>query len=103
MELSDDTVLGRNIDYAKQQRKEIGQLREEFLGYQKLCGQQKDIDTTRYFRDECAELMKQYRGWDSAIKIIEGDNDYWHSHVSEQIAPYVDRAFGLMELATAEG
>ena len=72
--LSDDTVLGRNIEYAKGQRKKSMQ-----------------------FREEAAEAQKEFRGWDSAIKIIEGDNDYWHGHIAEPIAPYVDRAFEMME------
>ena len=95
--LSDDTVCGRNIEYGKAHRKKIGQYREEFLKFQKECGQRKDIETARFFRDKAAELMKQYRGFDLAIKIIEGGDDWKHNHVSEQIAPYVDAAFAIMD------
>lgn len=96
--LSDDTVLGKNIEYAKNQRKLIGQHREELLAFQKECGQHRDIETARFFREEAAEAMKQYRGWDCAIKIIEGDNDWKHGCVTEPIAPYVDRALEFMDL-----
>lgn len=98
MTLSDDNVLGHNIEYAKQKRKEAGQLRELLLNAQKECGKRKDIEGARYFRDMAAEYMKEYRGWDSAIKIVlEDANDWTHSHVSEPIAPYVDRSFMAME------
>lgn len=100
--LSDDTVLGRNNEYAKEQRRAIGRFREELLKYQKECGQRKDMETARFFRDEASETMKQFRGWEGAIKVIEDANDWLHSHVAEQIAPYVDRAFALMELQSTE-
>lgn len=96
--LSDDTVLGRNIEYAKTKRKESGQFREQLLKFQKECGQRKDMETARFFREEASEAMKQFRGWDAAIKIIEGDNDFWHHHISEHIAPYVDSALNMMDL-----
>lgn len=96
--LSDDTVCGKHVEYAKHQRKLIGQHREELLRYQKECGKQKDIETARFFREEASEAMKQYRGWDSAIKVIEDENDYRHQHISEQIAPYVDMALAFMDL-----
>jgi hypothetical protein len=96
--LSDDTVLGLNIEYAKEQRKQIGQLREHIVSAQKQCGKERDIDGARSLSDIAADLMKQYRGWDGAINIIEGDNDFWHGHVAEPIAPYVDRAFAFIEL-----
>lgn len=101
--LSDDTVMGRNIQYAKERRRLIGQLREETLSYQKECGNRKDIDGARFFREVASDLMKQYRGWEGAIKIIEDDvNNYTHSHVSEAIAPYVDRALKFMDLQKAD-
>ena len=96
--MSDDTSLGRHIEYMKEQRKKAGQLREEMLGYQKVCGQQKDIETARFFREIASDLMKEYRGWDSAIIIIEGDGDWKHGHVTEPIAPYVDMAFHFTDL-----
>lgn len=95
--LSDDTVLGKNVGFAKLQRKLIGQIREEIISYQKSCGKN-NIEGSRYFGKESAELMKQYRGWDGAIKVIEDENDWMHRHISQQIAPYVDRAFALMDL-----
>jgi hypothetical protein len=94
--LSDDTVLGRNIEYAKQRRKELGQLREELLKAQTICGENKDIEFARYFREEAARVMKEYRGFDSAIKMIDESN-WLHPHISEQIAPYVDMAFEQMD------
>lgn len=99
--LSDDTVLGRNIDHAKEQRKEIGQIREGIVACQKEAGKDKNIKFARDLSEISSDLLKQYRGWDAAIKIIEGDNDHWHGHVAEPIAPYVDRAFAFMELSQA--
>lgn len=96
--LSDDVWKLIYIWYPKDQRKAAGQLREEMLGYQKICEKLKDFDTARYFREASSELMKQYRGWESAIKIIQGDgDDYWHSHVSEPIAPYIDRSLEAID------
>lgn len=99
--LSDDTVLGRNIEYAKSQRKIIGQLREEIIGFQKACDRN-DIEGARFFSVQAADLMKQYRGWDGAIKVIEDEYDWMHRHISEQIAPYVDQAFLFMEYLETE-
>lgn len=95
--LSDDTVLGRNNEYAKEQRKKCGQLREELLKLQKECEQEKNIEAAKFCRNEAAEILKQFRGWDGAIKVIE-ENDFWHKCIAEQIAAYVDRAFVFMEL-----
>lgn len=94
--LNDDTILDRNTDHAKEQRRKAGQLREEILGYQNECGKRKDIEGARYFRDVASELMKEYRGWEGAIKLMD-DNDWKHGHISEQIAPYVDRALYSMD------
>lgn len=98
MILSDDTVLGRNIEYAKAQRKEIGQIRESIVAMQKEAGKDKNIRLARDLSEIGSDLLKQYRGWDAAIKIIEGDNDCWHNHVAEPIADYVDQAFYFMDL-----
>lgn len=97
--LSDETVLDRNTEYAREKRKKVGQLREEMLGYQNECGKRKDIEGARYFRNVAAELMKEYRGWEGAIKLM-GDNDWKHSHISELIAPFVDMALTEMDNPT---
>lgn len=93
--LSDDTVLGRNISYAKQQRKELGQLRELLLVVQKEVGRS-DRDAARYLGQLSADIMKQWRGFDCAIRIVEGDEgcaDWRMTKVQEEIAPYVDASF----------
>jgi hypothetical protein len=97
--LSDETILGKNIEYAQQKRKELGQLREGLLNAQNVCGKNKDIEWARYFREEAARVMKEYRGWDGAIKMID-DNDWMHRHITDQIAPYVDEALYFMDLQT---
>lgn len=75
------------------------------LGLQKACGRT-DIDGARFFSREASDLMKQYRGWDCAIAWIEGKPgmDSWrHELVAEPIAPYVDRAFGEIDLYQSKG
>lgn len=99
--VTDATVLNHNTEYARRKRKECGQLREEMLCYQNECGKRKDIEGARYFRGMAAELMKEYRGWEGAIKLMD-DTDWKHSHISEQIAAYVDRALSLMDLINSE-
>ncbi len=92
--VSDDTWLGRNIEHAVLKRRETGQTRELMLGYQKMCEQQKDYETARYFRSVASDLQKEYRGYDCAIRLImEGKKD----NISEEVAPYVDRAINAME------
>lgn len=98
--LSDATVLGHHLDYAKSQRKKIGQIRESVIATQKQCGKDRDIENARFLSDMGADLMKQYRGWNAGIKMIE-DEEFtkWpRIDISEQIAPYVDRAFDFMGL-----
>lgn len=96
--LPDDVVLGRQycVDYAKQRRKEVGQHRELLLRYQADCGKSGDREGAKFFKDEAADAMKQYRGWDFSIRYMEGDPmmiDWRRKDVSEPIAPYLDRAF----------
>lgn len=89
-------ISWEHIEFAKIKRKESAQLREVFLSYQKTCGQQGNRDTARYFREEAAEQMKIFRGFDLAIKWMEGDYgmDNWrYPLASEAISPYIDRAF----------
>lgn len=82
----------KELEYAKQQRKGVGQLREEILGLQKVCGQMREIEIAKFLRESASDLMKQYRGWDMAIKWSEGDA--WD--VSEDIGPFVHCAFYAM-------
>lgn len=103
--LPDCVVLGEPeiIEYAKDRRKEISQIRESLLPVQKECGKNKDIENARFISELCADLMKQYRGWDAAIKMIE-DAEFtkWpRPGIAEQIAPYVDRAFDWIDLYSA--
>lgn len=94
-----DHVLNE-YENAKIWRKYWGQFREFLIKTQGECGKQKDFDTARYYREEASYAMKQYRGWDAAIKWIEGDVSMtWPAtkNVSEEIAPYVDRAFAYLD------
>jgi hypothetical protein len=45
-----------------QRRKEALQRREQMLSFQKSAGQAGDRDMARFFKDEAAEAMKDYRG-----------------------------------------
>lgn len=100
--LPDAVLLGHKylMEYAKGQRKEIGQIREMIIIEQKRCGEKGEIQNARFLSDIGADLMKQYRGWDAAIKLIvdEKFTKWPHPGISEQITPYVDEAFYFMDL-----
>lgn len=81
------------IEYAKQQRKEVAQIRELMLQAQKTCTE--DKESAKYFKDAAADYLKQYRGWDYAIAWAEGNMS---KEMSESIAPYADRAFWIMDI-----
>jgi len=85
-------MLGRNIHIAKEKRAESMREREEILKIQKEFQKNKDYETAKWFSGMASEMLKEYRGWDACIKLIEGED----VQISEQIAPYVDRAFGFL-------
>ena len=89
-----DTALGAEhcMRYARAQRRDWTRHREEMLAAQKDCG--KDYATARYFREEAAYALKVFRGYDLAVRWVETSDK---SGVSEQIAPFVDRAFAAMD------
>lgn len=101
--LPDCVVLGHPhiIEYARQQRKDVVLIRESLIATQKAIGRE-DREGARYLADMASDLLKQYRGWDAAIGIIEGKEGYhdWRKQkIQKEIAPFVDRAFHFMELA----
>lgn len=113
--LPDEVVCGHNniMQYAKQKRKETGQLREEFTNRQKKLSKDivknrlpvvidKNKILARYYGQLCADLMKEYRGWDAAIKLMDGAMVWPYTNISEQIALYVDRAFGELDCFSAQ-
>lgn len=102
--LPDCVILGAHevMEYAKSQRKEISQIREDIITTQKAIGRE-DREGARYLSELASGLLKQYRGWDAAIGIIEGREGYhdWRkTKIQEEIAPYVDRAFWFMDCRT---
>jgi hypothetical protein len=86
-------MLGRNIHIAKDKRAESMRDREEILKIQKEFQKNKDYETAKWFSGMASEMLKEYRGWDACIKLIEMNEDV---QISEQIAPYVDRAFSFL-------
>jgi hypothetical protein len=91
--ISDDTMLGRNIHIAKAKRAETMREREAILKGQKELAEMKDYVAAKWVGGVASDLLKQYRGWDACIKLIEMNEDV---QISEQIAPYVDRAFNFL-------
>ncbi len=100
--LPDCVILGTPeiMERAKAERKEVGQIRESVLATQKAIGRE-DRDGARYLSELASDLLKQYRGWDAAIGIMEGREGYhdWRkTKIQEEIAPYVDRAFWFLDV-----
>lgn len=94
-----DHVLS-SIKRAKEWRKYWSQHREFLLKTQTEMGKLGEIETARYYREEAADAMKQYRGWDAVIKWIDGEKSMnWPAteKISEEIALYVDRAFAFLD------
>jgi hypothetical protein len=85
------------VDAAKQLRKEATQHREYALEQQKAAAKEKNFEIAKHFSLVAAEVLKEYRGYDLAIRWIEGDTTM-QEHVSEPIAVYVDRAFSNIDL-----
>lgn len=98
--LSDDVVLGRKIQIAMDKRKEVAQIREQLLATQRAIGRD-DREGARYLSELASDMLKQYRGYDAAIKMITDAKftEWPRPMIQEEIASYVDRAFDVMEYA----
>jgi hypothetical protein len=90
--ISDETMLGRNIHIAKDKRAETMREREAILKGQKELAEMKDYVAAKWVGGVASEMLKEYRGWDACIKLIEGED----VQIAEQIAPYVDIAFSYL-------
>jgi hypothetical protein len=98
--MSDVVVLGHSsiIEFAKNKRKESGQIRESLLSAQKLCTQE-TRNIARGISDLASEYLKEFRAWDFLIRFMEGDAEIvsWRRPcVQEEIAPYLDRACSVL-------
>lgn len=90
--VSDDVVHGRLIHIAIAERKRLMQAREAVLREQKRIGRE-DREKAKMLAFVASELLKMYRGYDGAVKIITGDD----VEVQKEIAPYADNAFYHMD------
>lgn len=91
---------GESVDYAIEQKKFHTKEREIYLAYQKEF-QKEDRTIAKFFALEAVDQMKWYRGYCYALSIIAanppGD---CKKQISKEIAPYADKAFGMIDLAT---
>lgn len=100
--MADRVALGAPevVAYAKAKRKELSLIREGILAAQKQC-RREDRESARTLSDMGADLMKQCRGWDFALRWIEGEPaivNWRRPNIQEAIAPYVDAAFNELDL-----
>jgi hypothetical protein len=90
-----DHVLA-SFSQAKRERAYWVQQRELVVGFQKDAAKEKDYSLAKYFSEHAAYQLKVQRGWDAAVRWIDGCKTmHWPAtqKVSEEIAPYVDAAF----------
>ena len=87
--VSDDVVHGKLIHIAIAERKRLMQAREAVLREQKRIGRE-NRERAKMLAFVASELLKMYRGYDGAIKIIRDNND---GEIQKEIAPYVDNAY----------
>lgn len=77
--------------------------REAMLGFQKECGARKDVNGAKFFKEEAAEALKEYRGACVCIGILRpgwlGDCPEVESKaIPPEIVPYVYRVRALASL-----
>lgn len=94
--MSDEVILGheRPTTYAKNKRKECGQIREGLIATQKAIGRD-DRENGKWLGQEAADYMKQFRAWDFLVKFMEGDSGIvsWRAvGVSKEVSQYLDVA-----------
>lgn len=88
------------LDALNDIRKAAALHREAMLGFQKECGARKDIKGAKFFKEEAAEALKEYRGACACIGHLRpdwlGDCPYVESKaIPPEIVPYVYRAHAL--------
>lgn len=87
-----------DMSYAKENRAALARDKETMDKYQKQFGRD-DREMARFFGEQASELLKEYRGWDLAIRWLNGEEAVycWRSPaVSDKIAPYLDRALDFI-------
>jgi hypothetical protein len=96
--LCDDTVTGKRLGIAVGERKQLMQAREGLLAAQKQVGRENRLQA-KELGQYAADLLKRYRGYDAAIKLLQcAEFTKWpRSMIQEEIAPYVDAALMHME------
>ncbi len=88
------------IDFLLARKKERTRFREEMLAAQRACGRG-DREGARFFGREAAQAMKEYRACCYILSVAMADppGDCRGVQASLELAPYIDFAFALADLA----
>ena len=88
--------FGVDAEVVDQRRKDALQRREQMLAFQKAAGAAGDRDTARFFKEEAAEAMKDYRGACLVLGYLRtdlGDCPFrYHADWTLEIVDYAVRA-----------
>lgn len=91
-----------SVDRALERRKTLIQEREQWLWNQKAFQNDRDFANAKLCSQMAAEAMKEYRAicWVIATIAASPPGDCKHWDVTPEMAPYIDREFGLVDLRT---
>lgn len=96
--LSDGVASVEAIDLA---RKGAVSRRDEMLAFQKMCGEARDREGAKFFKEEAADALKEYRAACLLLPLFmsdpPGDCPYKEEYEwPVEIAPWIDRVIGYL-------